>query len=135
MWPSRIARTASATGSLWSSPSTSTLKMPVMVPAPVPGPCPLQEPRQFREHGWSIALRGRRLAGGQADLALRDGEAGDRTPSPRRRGEGSGEGVQLYREIVTPHPTPSPYGRGSRPSSWQEHRSGRGARKTTPSAP
>src|SRR5262249_16606275 len=38
MWPARIARTASATGSLWSSPSTSTLKMPVMVPAPVPGP-------------------------------------------------------------------------------------------------
>ena len=33
--------------------------------------------RQFGEDGRRIALGGRRLAGGQADLALRHGEAGD----------------------------------------------------------
>jgi Protein of unknown function (DUF2877) len=35
-----------------------------------------------------------------------------RTPSPRR-GEGWGEGVAAYREIVTPHPTPLPLGEGA----------------------
>src|ERR1700759_5632555 len=33
MWPSRMPRTASAIGSLWSSPSTSTVKMAVIGPA------------------------------------------------------------------------------------------------------
>ena len=78
IWPSRIARTASAIGSLWSSPSTSTVKMPVMVPSPGPGAGPLQEPRQLGEHRRRIALGGRRLAGGKPDLALRHGKAGDR---------------------------------------------------------
>ena len=32
MWPSRMARTASQIGSLKSSPSTSTVKKPVMEP-------------------------------------------------------------------------------------------------------
>ena len=50
-WPSRMARTASATGSLWSPPSTSTLNRPVIVPAPVPGRGPFEQPRQLREHG------------------------------------------------------------------------------------
>ena len=36
MWPSRMPRTASAIGSLWSSPSTSTVKRPVIGPAVVP---------------------------------------------------------------------------------------------------
>ncbi len=34
-------------------------------------------------------------------------------PSPRR-GEGSGEGVETYREPVTPHPNPLPMGEGDR---------------------
>ena len=39
MWPSRMPRTASAIGSLWSSPSTSTAKTPVINPEPCrPGP-------------------------------------------------------------------------------------------------
>ena len=78
MWPSRMPRTASAIGSLWSSPSTSTVKMPVMVPSPGAGAGALQQPRQLGEDRRRIALGGRRLAGGKADLALRHGEAGDR---------------------------------------------------------
>src|SRR5918996_431125 len=38
MWPSRIERTASATGSLWSSPSTSTVYIAVMLPLPRTAP-------------------------------------------------------------------------------------------------
>ena len=46
------------------------------------GPCgaragALQQLRQFGEDGGRVAARGRRLAGGQADLALGHGEAGD----------------------------------------------------------
>ena len=33
-------------------------------------------------------------------------------PSPRR-GEGGGEGGRIYREILTPHPTPLPMGEGA----------------------
>ena len=73
-----MARTASATGSLWSSPSTSTVNMPVMVPRAGAGPGAFEQPRQFGEHGRRIALGGRRLAGGEADLALRHREARDR---------------------------------------------------------
>ena len=78
MWPSRMPRTASATGSLWSSPSTSTREQAGDGALPGAGPGPLQQPRQLGEHRRRIALGGRRLAGGQADLALRHGEAGDR---------------------------------------------------------
>ena len=42
------------------------------------GPGPLQQPRQLGEHRRRIALGGRRLAGGEADLALRHGKARDR---------------------------------------------------------
>src|SRR5262245_33547168 len=35
-----------------------------------------------------------------------------RAPSPRR-GEGWGEGVRIYRETTTPHPTPLPMGEGA----------------------
>ena len=72
MWPSRMPRTASATSSLWSSPSTSTLKMPVMVPCPWTGA--LEQARQLDEHGGSISLGGRRLAR-RLDLALSHGKA------------------------------------------------------------
>jgi hypothetical protein len=41
-------------------------------------PRPLQQPRQFGEHRRRVALGGRRLAGGKADLALRLGETGNR---------------------------------------------------------
>ena len=34
IWPSRMPRVASAIGSLWSSPSTSTVNSPVMLPWP-----------------------------------------------------------------------------------------------------
>ena len=49
-----------------------------MVPTPMPGPGALQQLRQFGEHGRRIALGGRRLAGRQADLALRHRKARDR---------------------------------------------------------
>ena len=73
-----MPRTASATGSLWSSPSTSTVKTPVIVPSPVARAGALEELRQLREDSRRIALGSRRLAGRQADLALRHGEARDR---------------------------------------------------------
>ena len=41
------------------------------------GPCPLEQFRQLRKDGGRIASRRRRLAGGEADLALGHGEAGD----------------------------------------------------------
>ena len=73
-----MPRTASATGSLWSSPSTSTVKSPVIVPSPVPGPGALQETRQFGEDRRRVTFGGRRLAGGKSDLSLRHCESGDR---------------------------------------------------------
>ena len=78
-WPSRMPRTASATGSSWSSPSTSTVNRPVMLPpiALRPRPGAFQQPRQLGEDAGGIAAGRRRLPGRQADLAQRHGEAGD----------------------------------------------------------
>jgi hypothetical protein len=72
-----MLRTASAIGSLWSSPSTRTVNSPVMLPACRAGTRPLQQPRQLGEDRGRVPLAGRRFAGGEADLALRHGEAGD----------------------------------------------------------
>ena len=77
MWPSRMPRTASQMGSLKSSPSTRTVKKPVMEPRPkFPGA--LADFRQQVEDRRRVALLAGRFAGGEADLALRHGEAGDR---------------------------------------------------------
>src|SRR5579872_2871035 len=80
MWPSRMPRTASAIGSLWSSPSTRTVNRPVIGPATAPSgrTGAFQKLGQLAEHRGRIAFGCRRLAGGQADLALGHGEAGDR---------------------------------------------------------
>ena len=43
MWPSRMARAASAMGSFMSSPSTSTVYRPVMLPA---SPAPARSKRR-----------------------------------------------------------------------------------------
>ena len=75
MWPSRIERTVSATGSLKSSPSTRTVKKPVIVPLSA-GAGALQEARQVGEHARRVAAQRRGLAGGQADLALGHRQAG-----------------------------------------------------------
>ena len=80
--PSRMPRTASATGSLWSSPSTSTVNSAVIWPAVPFGPLQsragaFQQARQLGEHAGRVAARGRRLAGGQPDLAQRQAEPGD----------------------------------------------------------
>ena len=77
MCPSRIDRAVSAIGSLWSSPSTSTVYSPVIEPVDA-GAGLLQQLRHHREDARRVAAGGRRLAGGQADLALGHGGAGDR---------------------------------------------------------
>ena len=57
-----MPRTASAIGSLWSSPSTSTVKRPVIAPASLPvgadRPGALEQLGQLAEDGRRIALRG-----------------------------------------------------------------------------
>ena len=74
MWPSRMARTASEMGSLKSSPSTSTVKKPVMEPfLKLAGA--LEDARQDGEDGGRVALLAGWLAGGQSDFALRHGQA------------------------------------------------------------
>src|SRR5438045_2341082 len=59
MCPSRMPRTASATGSLWSSPSTSTVKSPVIVPSPMPGPAGLADEPDPRHVGRDVARQHR----------------------------------------------------------------------------
>ena len=74
-----MPRTESATGSLWSSPSTSTEMMAVIEPDAFDARTgALQQFRQFGEDRRRIAARDRRLAGAGRDLAQRVGEAGDR---------------------------------------------------------
>ena len=78
-WPSRMPRTASATGSLWSSPSTRTVKNAVMChrpPAVQAGPGSFQQAWQFANTraGSRASPAARRR---ETDLALGQAEAGD----------------------------------------------------------
>ena len=76
MWPSRMARTASQMGSLKSSPSTSTVKKPVMEPRSKL-PARSQTFGSRLKDGGRVAFLAGRFAGGETDLALGHGEAGD----------------------------------------------------------
>ena len=71
-----MPRTASVTGSLRSSPSTSTVYSAVMAPA-LAGAGAFQQPRQQAEDGRRVPAGGGRFADGEPDLTLRHGEAGD----------------------------------------------------------
>jgi hypothetical protein len=57
-----------------------------MVPLPGPRPGPLEQARQLVENGRGVALGGRRLAGGEADVALGHGETRDRVDHAQHRG-------------------------------------------------
>ena len=86
MCPSSVPRMVSATGSLWSSPSTSTEKMPVIEPLPsLAGAGALQKLRQIAEDARRIAARDRGLAGRQRDVARRMGEARDEIDDEQHR--------------------------------------------------